>query len=76
MDDNNKSVNNFDFNSEKDKTLDNNVIKLVSLNERLNSFNITYENLEGFYSKIINKTNFYKTNLINFNSQVIKLLKV
>lgn len=48
-------------------------IKLKWLVDKLNGFNIQFEQLDGFASKIINKTNFYKTNIINFNSQVINL---
>jgi len=72
IDENNKLVNTYDGCKDRDKIIDN-PIKLKILIEKLNSFNIKFEQLEGFYTKITNKTNFYKTNILNFNSQQINL---
>jgi hypothetical protein len=48
-------------------------IYLKDVKNKFDNLVINYDHLYNFYSKIINKTFFYKTNINNINAQIIKL---
>jgi hypothetical protein len=48
-------------------------ISLKSLKEKLDNLDLDYEKIYDFYTKIINKTNFFHSHMINFNLKQISL---
>jgi len=48
-------------------------ITLKSLKDKLDNLDIDYEKIYDFYTKIMNKTNFFHNQMINFNSKQIAL---
>ena len=48
-------------------------IKFKDLREKLNNITLDYETLFNYYSLIIGKTNFMKTNMSNFNLKEVNL---
>lgn len=71
VDDNNNVVN-IDANISKD---DKNMIKINQkiLLEKFKSLNISFDELNEFYSRLITKTTFYHNNMTFFNLKVINL---
>jgi hypothetical protein len=61
-----------DFSTVGDKSMKC-VITIKSLKEKLDNLDIDYEKIFDFYTKIMNKTNFYHIQMINFNSKQIAL---
>ena len=48
-------------------------ISLKNLREKLQNIDLDYDKIYNFYTKIINKTNFYHNHMINFNFKQISL---
>lgn len=64
------------INEEDDKNLSQAArgkISLSVLKEKLENLDLDYEKIFNFYTKIMNKTNFYHNHMINFNQKQISL---
>ncbi len=68
-----KLYTNYNTTNEDDKYPTRSKISLKTLKDKLDNLDIDYDKIYDFYTKIMNKTNFFHNHMINFNLKKISL---